>query len=150
MEESLRLYMMAQMDLTALIGDGSDAAHPFRWYRIAMPQNAAFPAVIQETQSVDRSEAYTQLGAGDWCKRTMELMAVARTPDAADAVWKQIVLALKRFQAAANGVLGSMAGVPVMYLAITSEQDDYIAPAANEAVGHFMRVGTVEITHQED
>lgn len=150
MEEALRLYMLGQADLTALIGDDSSPTSPFRWYRMAIPQNAAMPAVAQDTQSVDRGEAYTQLGMGDWCKRTMELTVFARTPAAADAVWLEILRAIRKFHDNnANGTVGSMAGVPVQYLQITSEQDDFIQPAANEATGYFLKVGTIEITHME-
>ncbi len=146
MEEALRLYMIGQADVTAIFG-----SDPFRWYALTIPQNAAFPAVVAETQSVDRSDAYCQDGDSSFCKRTIELTIAAKTYTQARNGWNAIRKAVKKFHKVnANGIVGSMVGVPVQSITITSETDDYVPAEDAKAVGHFLVATTLEILHLED
>lgn len=146
MEEALRLYMIGQADVTAIFGTS-----PFRWYACVVPQNAVFPAAVFETTAVDRSDAYTQDGDCSWCRRTMELTVIARTYTQARNGINAIRKAVKKFHKAnANGIVGSMAGVPVQSITFTNESDDYAPPVDAAGVGHFLISTTLEITHSED
>lgn len=153
MEEALRLYMAADIDLQALIGDGSDNDHPFRWWSDACPQGTPFPAVVSDVQSESREDAYSQDGISDVCQVTtrLELTLIALTPAARTSVWNAVRKRLKKFhREKANTMQAGMAGVSVVSVQFGDTSNDYVPPQDNARTGHYLKIVPLEIVHVEE
>jgi len=64
----------------------------FKWWT---PENPTYPSIVYKLQSTERLEG--TYGDPGFCKATVQVIALDKTADGADALGEQIRLALERF-----------------------------------------------------
>ena len=149
-EAAFRTWMQSRPAVTALIGDGSDNAHPFRWYGVIVPQQTAYPAVTFETTSEDRDDALDQSGPESHVGRTMELRCYSRIYDETKALWDAIRKELRVIQKEiGSGRIFKIQNIRILELKITGASDEFEPPDDAGKQGYHYVLVNLQIDHEE-
>lgn len=135
----IKLRLQQTAAVTAIVGASpNDRIHKF-W----VPQKPVYPAIAYKLLATDRLVGtYSDPG---YCKATVQVISLAKTADAADALAEQVRLALERFGSAQPAGI-PFAGATLYDIVMGSSADGYSPEAESFFVSQDWTVHHLETT----